>query len=306
MYGGCMDWLNYHHLYYFWTVAKEGSIVAACEKLNLAQPTISGQLRRLEESLGEKLFTKSGRGLALTETGQLVYRYAEEIFAVGHELLDVLRGLPQGRPSKFLVGISDVMPKLIAFRVLEPVLNMEDPIHLVCHEGNTEQLLMKLSAHELDMILTDVPVTAPSRARAFNHELGSCGVTFFAAPQLAVRYRKGFPESLDNAPFLAPLEGTALRRALNQWFDHHRIRPLIVGEFEDSALVKVFGQAGSGVFAVASAVEKEVRDQYRSSVIGRTDAVEEKFFAVSVERKIKHPAVVEVVRAASELLGKLP
>ena len=303
MYAKCMDWLNYHHLYYFWTVAKEGSIAAACEKLNLAQPTISGQIRRLEESLGEKLFTKAGRGLTLTETGQLVFRYAEEIFSVGHELLDVLRGRPQGRPLKFLVGISDVMPKLIAFRVLKPVLNMEEPVHLICNEGTSDQLLMKLSAHELDMILTDAPVQAPSRARAFNHELGSCGVTFFATSELAVRYRKGFPKSLDNAPFLAPLEGTALRRALDQWFDHHRIRPMIVGEFEDSALLKVFGQAGSGVFAVASVVEKDVREQHRSLIVGRTDEVTEKFFAVSVERKIKHPAVVAVVRAASELLG---
>ena len=303
MYPKCMDWLNYHHLYYFWTVAKEGSIAAACEKLNLAQPTISGQIRRLEESLGEKLFTKAGRGLTLTETGQLVFRYAEEIFSVGHELMDVLRGRPQGRPLKFLVGISDVMPKLIAFRVLKPVLNMAEPVHLICNEGTSDQLLMKLSAHELDMILTDAPVHAPSRARAFNHELGSCGVTFFATSELAVRYRKGFPQSLDNAPFLAPLEGTALRRALDQWFDQHKIRPMIVGEFEDSALLKVFGQAGSGVFAVASAVEKDVREQHRSLIIGRTDEVTEKFFAVSVERKIKHPAVVAVVRAASELLG---
>lgn len=304
MYHWSMDWLNYHHLFYFWTVAKEGSITAACEKLHLAQPTISGQLRRLEESLGEKLFTKSGRSLVLTETGQLVYRYAEEIFAVGHELLDVLRGRPQGRPAKFLVGISDVMPKLIAFRVLKPVLAMPDPVRLICYESSTEQLLMKLSSHELDMILTDAPVTAPSRARAFNHELGSCGITFFGTAEMAVRFRKGFPQSLDGAPFLAPLEGSAIRRALVHWFEQHRIRPLIVGEFEDSALLKVFGQSGCGLYAVASAVEKEVREQYRSAVVGRTEDITERFYAVSVERRIKHPAVVAVVGAASELLGR--
>jgi LysR family transcriptional regulator, transcriptional activator of nhaA len=297
-----MEWLNYHHLFYFWMVAKEGTIARACEKMRLAQPTISGQLRQLEESLGDKLFIKSGRTLALTETGQIVFRYAEEIFPVGHELLDVLRGRPQGRPTRFLVGISDAMPKLIAFRILQPVLEMKERVHLVCFEGAPEELLLKLSSHGLDMILTDAPVNAPSRARAFNHELGGCGVSFCASPALAVRFRKKFPASLEGAPFLLPLEGSTLRRSLDQWFEKNHIRPNIIGEFEDSALLKVFGQAGAGVFAVPTAVEQEVKEQHRSVVVGRTDEIRERFFAVSFERRLKHPAVVAISDAARQLL----
>jgi LysR family transcriptional activator of nhaA len=301
-----MEWLNYHHLYYFWTVAKEGTITRACEKLRLAQPTISGQLRQFEDSIGEKLFVKTGRTLSLTDTGQVVYRYAEEIFSVGHELMDVLRGRPGGRPAKFHVGISDVMPKLIAFRILQPVLKMREPIHLICYEDDTEGLLLKLSSHGLDMILTDSPVTGPSRARAFNHELGSCGVSFCATAELATRFQTGFPASLDGAPFLLPLEGSSMRRSLEQWFDKHKIRPLIVGEFEDSALLKVFGEAGGGVFPTPSALEKEIREQYNCVVLGRTDEITERFFAVSVERRLKHPAVLAISEAARQLLVDEP
>jgi LysR family transcriptional activator of nhaA len=249
------------------------------------------------------VFVKSGRKLTMTDTGQLVYRYADEIFGVGHELLDVLRGRPQGRPVRFVVGISDVMPKLIAFRALESVLKMKDPVRLVCFEDSTENLLRNLSAHGLDMMLTDAPITAPSRTRVFNHELGSCGVTFFAAPKLAARFRRNFPASLDNAPFLAPLDGSTLRRSLEQWFDRHRIRPSIVGEFEDSALLKVFGQAGAGIFPTPSAIEAEVRKQYGAVIIGRTDEIVERFYAISVERRLNHPAVVAVSEAARQLLA---
>ena len=301
-----MEWLNYHHLYYFWMVAKEGTIARACEKLRLAQPTISGQLRQFEESLGEKLFNKSGRNLALTDTGQVVYRYAEEIFSVGAELQDVLRGRPQGRPARFLVGISDLMPKWIVFRVLEPVLKMREPVHLVCYEDNTEGLLVKLASHNLDMILTDAPVTAPSRARAFNHELGSCGVSFCGTPELAVRYRKNYPKSFDGAPFLLPIEGSSMRRSLEQWFDRHQVRPSIVGEFQDSALLKVFGQSGAGIFPVASAVEKDVREHYGTAVIARTNEIVERFYAISVERRLKHPAVVAISEAARQFLLDAP
>ena len=297
-----MEWLNYHHLYYFWTVAKEGTIARACEKLRLAQPTISGQLRQLEEQLGEKLFSKSGRTLALTDTGQVVFRYAEEIFQVGRELQDVLRGRPRGRPARFLVGVSDVMPKWMVFRILEPVLQMKEPIQLVCQEGSSEQLLIKLAAHQLDMVLTDAPITGAARARAFNHDLGHCGVSFCGTSELAVRFRRNFPKSLDGAPFLAPGDGTSLRRSLDQWFDRHQVRPSIVGEFQDSALLKVFGQAGAGVFVIPSAVEKDVRDHYGSSVIGRTEEITERFYAVSMERRLKHPAVVTLSEAARTFL----
>ena len=298
-----MEWLNYHHLYYFWTVAKEGSIALACKKLNLAQPTISGQLRQLEESIGEKLFVKSGRSLALTDTGQVVYGYAEEIFSTGRELLDVLRGRPPGRPIRFLVGISDVMPKLIVFRALQSVLKTPEPVQLVCYEDDTEGLLVKLTNHGLDMILTDTPVSSSGRTRTFNHDLGSCGTTFCAVPALAVSMRRNFPASLDGAPFLLPIEGSGLRRALDKWFDLHRIRPSIVGEFQDTALLKVFGQAGAGVFAVPTAIEGEARAQYHVGFVGRTDEIVEHFYAVSIERRIKHPCVVAVSEAARRLLA---
>ncbi|MBM3728818.1 MAG: transcriptional activator NhaR [Acidobacteria bacterium] len=297
-----MEWLNYHHLYYFWMVAREGTITRACARLSLAQPTVSGQLRLFEETLGEKLFMKTGRTLSLTDTGQVVYRYADEIFSVGQELQDVLRGRPRGRAVKFVVGISDVVPKWIAFRVLKPALEMKEAVQLVCHEDDTQALLTRLAAHQLDMVLADAPITAPFRARAFNHDLGSCGVSFCATSEMSLRYRRGFPGSLDGAPFLMPVEGATLRRSLEQWFDRHGIRPRIAAEFQDSALLKVFGQSGAGVFAVPSAVEKDVREHYGSSVIGRTAEIKERFYAISMERRLKHPAVVEVTEAARQLL----
>ena len=293
-----MEWLNYHHLHYFWMVAKEGTIARACEKLRLAQPTISGQLKQFEESLGEKLFARAGRRLVLTETGHVVYRYAEEIFGVGQELLDVLRGRPRGRPARFLVGISDAIPKLIAFRVLQPVLQMPDPVQLIGLEDKPEGLLQRLAAHGLDMILTDAPVSASFRPRAYSHVLGTCGLSFCAAPGLAPRCRKGFPHSLDGVPFLLPAEGSSLRRDLEEWFDRHGLRPLIAGEFQDSALLKVFGQAGAGVFAIPTAIEKEVHELHGTAVVGRTTEITESFYAISLERRLKHPAVVALTAAA--------
>ncbi|MEJ7609128.1 MAG: transcriptional activator NhaR [Bryobacteraceae bacterium] len=297
-----MEWINYHHLLYFWSVAKEGSIARACEKLRLAQPTISGQLRLLEEALGEKLFTKAGRGLALTEVGQVVYRYADDIFSLGRELQDVLKGRPHGRTLRLFVGISDMVPKLIAYRILQPALSMSEPVQIICEEDSPERLLAELAEHRLDVVLSDMPVTSLVRVKAFNHLLGTCGVTLFAAAQIAARYRKGFPACLDYAPFLLPTEGSSLRSALNQWLDEHKIRPKLVGEFKDSALMKTFGQAGAGIFAAPSAIEKEVREHYKVSVIGRVDSVTERFYAISVERKLKHPAVLAIREAARDLL----
>jgi LysR family transcriptional activator of nhaA len=293
-----MEWLNYHHLLYFWAVAKERSIARACEKLRLAQPTISGQLRLLEESLGEKLFTKAGRGLALTDVGQVVYRYADEIFGLGRELQDVLKGRPRGRPLRLLVGVSDLVPKLIAYRILHPALEMSEPVQIVCDEDTPDRLLAALAEHRLDVVLSDAPITSMIPVKAFNHLLGSCGVTLFAAPQLASRYRKNFPAYLDGAPFLLPMEGSSLRRSMEQWFDSENIRPNLVGEFKDGALMKTFGQAGAGVFAAPSAIEKEIREHYRVVIVGKIDSIVERFYAISVERKLKHPAVVTISQAA--------
>ena len=297
-----MEWLNYHHLLYFWTVAKEGSIAKACTTLNLAQPTISGQLRVLEETMGEKLFVKAGRGLALTEVGQVVFRYAEEIFGLGRELQDVLKGRPQGRPRRLLVGISDMVPKLIAYRVLQPVLSMAEPVQLVCEEGSTQQLLNDLVEHRLDVVLADVPIAPMARVRAYNHLLGSCGVTLFGAPTLAARYRSHFPQSLDGAPFLMPIEGSSLRQSLDHWLEGMGIRPQVVGEFKDSALMKTFGSAGAGLFVAASAIEAEVRTHYGVRAVGRIEYVKESFYAISVERRLKHPAVVALCAGARDNL----
>lgn len=295
-----MEWLNYHHLLYFWTVAKEGSIVKACAKLHLAQPTISGQLRQLEETLGEKLFVKAGRGLALTEVGQVVFQYAEEIFGLGRELQDVLKGRPRGKPRRLLVGIADAVPKLIAYRVLQPVLALAEPVQLICEEGSAQSLLAELAQHRLDVVLSDVPITPLLRGRAYNHLLGSCGVSLYGAPALATRYRGRFPEGLDGAPFLLPIEGSSLRPALDRWFEQSGIRPRTVGEFKDSALMKTFGGAGAGLFVAPSAIESEIRSLYGAVVVGRLDAVRESYYAISVERRLKHPAVLALCEAARD------
>ena len=297
-----MEWLNYHHLLYFWTVAKEGSIARACEKLRLAQPTISGQLRVLEESVGEKLFVKQGRGLALTEVGQVVYRYADEIFGIGRELQDVLKGRPRGRPLRLLAGVSDLVPKLIAYRVLRPALEMSEPVQIICDEGPPEHLLAELAEHRIDIVLSDAPIPPTIPVKAFNHLLGTSTATIFVAPRIAGRYRKNFPRCLDGAPFLVPMLGSSLRRPLEEWFDSNKIRPTIVGEFKDRALMTTFGQAGAGLFAAPTAIEKEIREQYKVVPIGRIDSIVEHFYAISAERKLKHPAVVTISEAARSKL----
>ncbi len=298
---GAMEWINYHHLLYFWVVAKEGSIARACKELHLAQPTISGQLRALELNFGEKLFSRVGRRLMLTETGQLVFQYADEIFGLGRELSDVLKGRPRGRPLRLTVGISDLIPKLIAYRILQPAFTLKEPVQLICYEDQPDQLLLELSRHRLDLVLSHTAATSVN-VRVFNHRLGSCGVTLFATAALAAQYRKGFPQRLDGAPFLLPMERSASRRALEQWFAGAGIHPRVIGEFQDNALMGAFGQAGAGIFPAPGAIEKEVRRIYRVSVIGRLDAVVEEFYAVSAERKINHPAVAAVTETARNKL----
>lgn len=297
-----MEWLNYHHLLYFWVVAKEGSIARACQELRLAQPTISGQIRALEENLGEKLFIRAGRRLVMTETGRLVFQYAEEIFGLGRELTDVLKGRPRGRPIRLVVGISDLIPKLIAYRILQPVFTLKDPVHLVCYEDEPEELLAGLSAHKLDLVLTHTPAHSALRVRVFSHRLGSSGVSLFASSSIAGPYRKDFPARLDGAPFLLPMERSALRRDIEHWFTLHGIRPLVVGEFQDNALLNVFGNSGAGIFAAPSAIENEVKRYVRVTTIGELDSVTEDFYAVSAERKIKHPAVATITETARNKL----
>ena len=297
-----MEWLNYHHLLYFWTVARHGSVSAASDELRLAQPTVSGQLRMLEDALGEKLFHRVGRRMVLTDMGRTAFRYADEIFTLGRELIDVVKGRPTGRPVRLVVGVADAVSKLIAYRLLQPALQLPEPVRIVCREDRPDRLLAELSVHGLDLVLSDAPVGPAIKVRAFNHLLGECGVGFFAAPGLAKRLAGRFPGSLHGAPMLLPTETTALRRALDQWFDAQGIRPQVVSEFEDSALLKVFGQQGLGVFPAPSAIDAEVRRQYGVRLVGTTTAVRERFYAISVERRLKNPAVVAICDAARETL----
>lgn len=302
-----MEWLNYHHLLYFWMVAKRGSIAKACEALRLAQPTISGQLRSLEESLGEKLFVRQGRRLVLTDAGQTVYRYADEIFALGSELTDVLKGRPRNRPLPLIVGVSDLIPKLIAYRILEPALSLRGGVQIECYEDTPEKLLLSLSAHELDLVLTDAPAYSAVRVRVFNHLLGSSAVGLFASPPLANFYRKNFPDSLTGAPFLLPMKNSAFRQVLDQWFEAHSVRPRILGEFQDTALLTTFGQTGAGIFAAPLAIEREVRKRYRVSRLGDLGMQVTEYYAISAERKIKHPAATVIAEVAKHrLFGASP
>lgn len=299
-----MEWLNYHHLLYFWTVAREGSIARACERLHLAQPTVSAQIQSLERSLGCPLFDRVGRRLVLTDTGQVVFRYADEIFPLGRAMVDALKGRQTGRPLRLAVGVSDVLPKLVISRLLEPVMRMSEPIQLACFEGKPGPLLTDLAVHDLDVVLTDAPVGPEVSVRAFNHVLGESSLAFFAAADLAAAYRDDFPRSLDDAPVLLPTPNTMLRRSLDHWFETQRVRPRVVGEFEDTALLKMFGQKGIGLFPAPAVVEDEVQRQYNATVIGRADGARERYYAISIERRLKHPAVVALTEnARRDLFG---
>jgi LysR family transcriptional activator of nhaA len=299
-----MEWLNYHHLLYFWTVVHEGSVAKAADQLRLAQPTVSGQIRVLEEALGEKLFVRSGRTLVPTDVGRVVYRYADEIFSLGRELMDTLKDRPTGRPVRLVVGVADAVSKLIAYRLLEPALALKQAVHVVCREDKPERLLADLAVHGVDLVLSDSPVPPTVRVRAFSHLLGECGTTVFAAPKQAAALRRSFPASLGGAPFLMPADGTALRRALDAWLESLGLRVSVVGEFDDSALMKTFGQAGIGAFAAPSVIEREVQAQYGVRVVGRVEALRERFYAISVERRIKHPAVAAISeQARTKLFG---
>jgi len=295
-----MEWLNYHHLLYFWVVACHGSVTRAAAELRLAQPTVSTQLRTLENMLGEKLFARTGRRLVLTDVGRLVFRYADEIFGLGRELLETVKGRPTGQPMRLTVGIADAVPKLIAYRLLRPALAVAEPVRIICREDMPDRLLAELAVHGLDLVLSDTPIGPTTKVRAFNHLLGECGVTFFGTPALARTRRRGFPRSLGGAPVLLPTDNTALRRSLDDWFESEDVRPRVVSEFEDSALLMAFGQAGMGLFPAPSAIERQVRSQYGVVVVGRLDAVCERFYAISGERRLKHPAVVAISEAARQ------
>src|SRR4051812_46983211 len=276
-----MQWLNYHHLLYFWVVVREGGLVPAGRALRLSHPTLSAQVHALEESLGHKLFTRVGRRLVPTDVGRMVYRYADEIFSIGSELLEAVRGRPTGQPLRLDVGVLDAVPKLVVRQLLDPALRIGEPVRMVVHEGSYEKLLAELALHNLDIVLADAPVPSGSSIRAFSHPLGDCGVGIFGKAALARRHRRGFPGSLQGAPMLLPLDGSQLRRAMDHWFEANEVRPRVVGEFQDDALLEAFGSEGLGLFAAPLAVEREVRTRHGVALVGELADVRERFYAVS-------------------------
>ncbi|MCF7992911.1 MAG: transcriptional activator NhaR [Thiohalocapsa sp.] len=293
-----MAQLNLKHLRYFWSVASHGSIARASSILHLTPQTISGQLRELEEQIGAKLFAKTGRNLALTDTGRLVFSYADEMFRIGDELQDVLAGRTPGGGLTLNVGIAMVVPKLLAHRTLAPAMRMQEPVQLKCIEKPLVDLLADLSVHKLDLVLADSPLNPALNIRAYNHPLGESPTTFFAAPHLAAQLRADFPRSLEGAPMLMPTASSALRRGLDFWLDHEQLKPNVVAEIEDRALMKTFGEGGAGIFTAPQIVEDDVLTKYKVEIIGRTDAVMERLYAISAERRIKHPAVSVITEAA--------
>jgi LysR family transcriptional activator of nhaA len=294
-----MDWLNYHHLLYFWVVAKHGGITQASKVLHLAHPTISGQIRRLEDVLGEKLFAHKGRNLVLTETGRTAFRYADEIFSLGQEFVDTVKGRAGGQQLRLVVGVSDVLAKSIVHRILEPAFRLEDKVRVVCRENRSaEAFLGELAVHSVDVVLSDTPAGPGTPVRTFSHPLGECGTSLFASARLAKACRRGFPRTLDGVPVLLPSGDSTFRRALDEWFSARNIRPQVIAELDDAALACVFGEAGLGVFAAPDVIEDEIRARYRVQLVGRVAAIRQRFYAISVERKIKHPAVAAICEVA--------
>jgi len=294
--------LNYKHLHYFWSVAKAGSIKRASERLQLTPQTLSGQIAVLEETMGVALFRRAGRRLEMTEMGRIALSYADEIFQAGGELEDVLRGQPTGRLLPFRVGVADVVPKSLAYRLLAPAMALPDPVRIVCREDKLERLLAELAIHRLDLVLTDRPMPPETNVKGYSHKLGECGITFFATPELAARYPGRFPDVLHGAPLLIPTEDTAVRARLMRWLGARRIQPRIVGEFDDSALMKAFGYGGIGIFIAPTAIADEVQQHGSVVKLGQTDEVVERFFAISIQRRLTHPAVTAISDAARQQL----
>ena len=292
-----MDWLNFHHLRYFWMVAREGGLRQAAEKLHVSPPSISAQIHELEAALGEKLFRRAGRANVLTDAGQIALRYADEIFGLGRELAAAIKQQPTTKALRLHVGVADSFPKLVTQQILQPVFAMPQAVHVICREGKVTDLLGQLAAHRLDVVLADEPATGGLKMRVFNHPLGECGVTFCAGPRLAATLRKGFPRSLHHAPALLPAEGTGLRRSVEQWFQSLGIAPRVLAEFEDAALMKVMAADGRGFIPVPTLVAQEAIDRFSLRIIGATEQCREQFFAVTADRRIHHPAVAVITGA---------
>lgn len=297
-----MEYLNYHHLRYFWTVAKEGGLTKAAAKLHVSQPTISAQIQALEGVLGEKLFRRAGRNLALTHTGQHVLSFAEEIFSLGQDLLNSVKQRPTRRPLRLSLGVADALPKLVTYRIIEPIFSLPEPVQVSCWETKLSDMLVELAAYRMDVVLADEPASSGVTPNVFNHFLGESDVTFCAVPPLAAKLRRGFPKSLNGAPALLPMSNSGLRRSLEKWFQARGVRPRLVGEFEDAALVNILALRGLGFMSVPSIVAKEAVTRYGFRTIGRTDECQQQFYAITAESKLTHPAVVAITSTARQRL----
>ena len=298
-----MSWLNYHHLLYFWKVAETGSVTAAAKELRLAHPTISAQIRTLEKNFGHKLFRQVGRRLQLTETGQLVYRYANDIFSLGEELQHAVEGRPASGGIRFRVGVTDVLPKPLAYQFLAPALRLPD-VRAVVYEGKPNELMDRLVVHELDLVLSDFPLGPQFTLNAFSHLLGESTVSLFGTAKLVNKYKSDFPRSLNGAPFLLPTGNTALRRVLNHWLASNRILPMVVAEFEDTELLKEHAREGGGLFAASTVLEEHSWRNYRVKPLGRMDSALVRYYAISPDRRISNPAVTTVIETAHrEIFG---
>jgi LysR family transcriptional activator of nhaA len=297
-----VDWLNYHHLRYFWVVAREGSLRKASEKLRVSQPSISAQIRELETAFGEPLFRRSGRQNVLTDAGQIALRYADEIFALGSELVNAIKSRPGAKAIRLYVGVADSFPKLLTNDIIRPALSMAQPVHVICREGKQEDLLAQLASHRLDIVLTDEPASSSQNLRTFNHLLGESMVAFCAASALAATLKRKFPKSLHRAPALLPAESTPLRRSLEQWFRNCGVVPQVVAEFEDAALMKVMAADGRGVVPIPKVVLAEAQSRYGLELIGFAEECRDRYYAVTAERRITHPAVANLTAGAAQLL----
>ncbi|MCK9815571.1 transcriptional activator NhaR [Pseudomonas sp. MAFF 302046] len=290
--------LNYRQLHYFWVVAKTGSIVRACEQLNLTPQTISGQITLLEQTYGIELFRRVGRQLELSESGRQILPYAEQMFQLGGELEALLRAQPNEQQIPFRVGVADVVPKSIVYRLIAPTMELSEPIRITCREDKLERLLADLAIQRLDLVISDSPMPSHLDIKGYSQKLGECGISFFATQRLAEQYGADFPKGLHGAPMLIPGQETVVRSRLLRWFAEQQIQPRIIGEFDDSALMQAFGQSGSGIFIAPSVIADEIKRQYAVDLIGQTDAVAESFYAISVERKVKHPGIVAITEGA--------
>lgn len=295
--------MNFKHLRYFWVVAKAGGVMRAGEQLHTTPQTLSGQIKLFEDWLGHKLFRKVGRGLELTEQGRIALDYAEEIFALGAALeTEVRHKRGERRTLDFRVGVADAVAKSVVYQLLEPALEGPEPVRLICHEGKYDELLAQLALHRLDLLIADERVSSKVSVRAFNHLLGRSSMSFFCAQALRPHVQGAFPQCLDGAPMLVQSATASVRRQLDPWLMRHRLRPRIVGEFDDTALMNAFGREGRGVFMAPTVLEAQISLQYRVDVLGRSTELVEEFFAISVERRISHPSVAAITRAARSKL----